>query len=61
MFHEAVQKMLGKDLVCPKCTSDNYPLRALPTIRVDLTATRAECSNCSYEAALEKFQPKEPR
>lgn len=58
MFHEAVQKKLGKDLVCPKCHAFNVP-NASPTIRVDLTATRAECSSCSFESVLERFTHKE--
>lgn len=60
MFHDATQAKLGKDLVCPKCHGFNVP-HAAPTVRIDLTATRAECSQCSFEAMIEKFQPKEAR
>lgn len=60
MFHEASQAKLGRDLICPHCGGFNVP-GASPTVRIDLPATRAECSQCSFEAPLERFQPKGSR
>lgn len=58
MYQEVVQKKFGKHLICPACHAFNVE-NASPTIRVDSAATHAECCSCSFEAVLEKFQPKD--
>ena len=47
-------------LLCPHCGAMNTP-NASPTITVDQTGTKAECSNCSVARQIEDFLPKENR
>lgn len=58
MFREAYRAMVLKDLLCPACGAMNIP-NAKPTIDLDQTQTRAQCSTCGCERLLEHFHPKD--
>ena len=57
MFREALQRLLAKDLRCPRCPAMNRPA-ASDEIDVDQTGTRAQCNACNCEGPIERFQPK---
>lgn len=57
-FNVQYRKMLAETVRCPKCGEQNIP-HASPTVHIDQTGTRAECSNCSFERPVEAFLPKE--
>lgn len=58
IFNVEYRRMLAAKVLCPRCGAKNKA-NASPTIHIDQTGTRAECSNCSFERPVEAFLPKE--
>lgn len=57
VFQIAFRKMIADALRCPKCPAMNRPDVYL--IRLDGTASRAFCDQCSFEGVVSLFQPKD--
>lgn len=53
-FNEAYRAMVTAKAICPMCKAENKP-HASPTIVIDQTGTRGECTNCSFERPVEAF------